>query len=164
MAKLIYPLQQVLEVKEKRVEDAEKVMKEKKALLQQEEEKLAKVEAERDQVKKHYQDKLTQFRALLDEGTTSPKIQQTKAYIKIVAEKLVIEEKKVRDQQEQVKTAQKNLDQAVEHLRIKRQEVDKLVIHKKDWEKVLKREMEIAEGNEQDEMGSLVHQSNLRRS
>ncbi len=163
MAKPIYPLEQVLEVKQRRVSDAEKIVVEKKEALQKEEKKLADIEAERDKVKNHYQDKLTQFRVMLDGGTTSPKIQQTKAYIKIVAEKLVVEEKKVKDQKEQVKTAQKNLDQAIEHLRIKRQEVDKLLIHKKDWQKMIQKELDIIEGNEQDEMGFLVHLSNTRK-
>jgi len=163
MAKIVYPLQQVLEVKERRVTDAERVVSEKKGILQQEEKKLAEREAERDKVKTHYQDKLTQFREMLDAGTTSPKIQQSKAYVKIVVEKLVVEEKKVKDQQEHVKTAQKNLDQAIQHLRIKRQEVDKLLIHKKDWEKIIRKEQDILEGIEQDEMGFLVHLSNARK-
>jgi len=164
MPKVLYPLQQVLEVKEKRVKDAEKLVKDKKELLQKEEEKLATVKAERDKVKTHYQDKLTQFRLLLDTGTTSPKIQQTKAYIKIVAEKLVVEEKKVKEQQEKVKNAQKAVEEAVEQLKLKRQEVDKLLIHKKDWEKAIRKELEIKERNEQDEMGSLIHLSNQRKS
>lgn len=163
MAKVIYPLQQVLEVKERRVSEAEKVVKEKKEALETEQKKLEERETERDKVKSHYNDKLAQLRQILDEGTTSPKIQQTKAYIKIVAEKLVVEEKKVSDQKEQVKTAQKNLDQAVENLRLKRQEVDKLLIHKKDWQKMMDKEMQIIEGNEQDEMGFIIHLTNTRK-
>lgn len=163
MSKIIYPLKQVLEVKERRVDEAEKVVKEKQEALKKEETKLAECEAARDKVKSHYQDKLQQFRQMLDEGTTSPKIQQTKAYIKIVEEKLKVEEKKVKDQQEQVKIAKKNLDQAIEHLRIKRQEVDKLLIHKKDWERMMRKELEIIEGREQDELGFLTHLSNSRK-
>lgn len=163
MNKVIYPLKEVLEVKQRRVEDAEKVVKEKQQALKIEEGKLAEREAERDKVKNHYQEKLIQFRKMMDEGTTSPKIQQTKAYLKVVVEKLTIEEKKVKDQQEQVKIAKKNLDQAIEHLRVKRQEVDKLLIHKKDWEQMMRKELEIIEGREQDELGFLVHLSNARK-
>lgn len=164
MKKEVYPLAQVLEVKQRRVEEAEKVVKEKQLALKKEEEKLAEREAERDKVKQHYQDKLTQLRQILDEGTTSPKIQQMKDYLKVVDEKLKVEEKKVKDQQEQVKAAQKNLDQAMEQLRIKRQEVDKLLIHQKDWERTMRRELEIEEGREQDELGFLVHLSNARKN
>ncbi|MBA2368235.1 MAG: YscO family type III secretion system apparatus protein [Candidatus Protochlamydia sp.] len=160
---IVYPLKQIIEVKQKRVDDAEKVVKEKQAALEAEQEKLRQREVERDKVKKHYQDKLNQLREILDSETTSPKILQMKVYIKIVDEKLKVEEKKVKDQKDQVNTAQKNLDQAKENLRIKRQEVDKLLNHKKDWEKEMRKELAIIEGREQDELGSMIYTSNKRR-
>lgn len=163
MGKVVYPLAQVIDVKQRRVEEAEKVVKEKQMLLDKEKEKLAQREAERDKVKEHKQDKLKQLRETLDSGSTSPKIQQMKVYLKVVEEKLKIEEKKVKDQQEQVNIAQKNLDQAREDLRKKRQEVDKLQSHRKDWEKEMRKELEIIEGREQDELGSIVHLTHHRR-
>lgn len=156
---IVYPLKQVLEVKQKRVTEAEKVVQEKKIALEKEQEKLAQREAERDKVKNHKLDKLKQLRDTLDHESTSPKIQQMKVYLKIVDEKLLIEEKKVKDQQEQVKLAEKNLEQAREELRRKRQEVDKLLTHKKDWEKETRKELEIIEGREQDELGSIIYVS-----
>lgn len=159
----VYPLKQILEVKQKRVEDAEKVVKEKQLALEKEEQKLKEKEAERDKVKTHKADKLSQLRQILDEGTTSPKIQQMKAYLKTVDEKLLIEEKKVKDQKEMVVTAEKNLKEAKENLRIKRQEVDKLLMHKKDWEKEMYKALQIIEGREQDELGSVIHDTNQRR-
>ena len=141
-AKTVYPLLQILEVKQRRVEDAEKVVKEKQAILDKEKEKLAEREKERDKVKKHRVEKLEQLRAILDKGTTSPKIQQMKQYLKVVDEKLAIEEKKVKDQQNQVTLAEKNLNQAKEDLKIKRQEVDKLLFHRKDWEKEKRKALE----------------------
>lgn len=163
MAKIVYPLQQVLQVKERRVEEAERVVVEKIAALRKEEEILAKKEEEREAVRKHMQDKLDQMRNEMDQGTTSPKIQQMKAYLKVVQEKLKVEDKKVADQKEQVKIAEKNLEIAKEDLRRKRQEVDKLVTHRKDWMLEMKKEEEIIEGREQDELGSvtfLMHQKN----
>lgn len=163
MKRPIYPLHQVLEVKNKRVEDAEKVVQEKQAILKTEKEKLAQREAERDKVKVHYQAKLTQLRAEFDQGTTSPKIVQMKAYLKIVKEKLVVEEKKVTDQKEQVRLAEDNLEKAKKDLQKKRLEVDKLLTHKKDWELNLRKEMEIMEGREQDELGNTMFSLNERR-
>lgn len=155
--KIVYPLKQIIEVKQKRVEDAEKVVLEKRQALQKEEEKLAQREAERDKVKKHQQDKLKQLRDTLDHSMTSPKVQQMKAYLKVVDEKLKVEEKKVKDQKEQVNIATKNLEQAQEDLKKKRQEVDKLMTHRKDWEKEMQKEMEIVEGREQDELGTIIY-------
>ena len=164
MSPIVYPLRQVLEVKQRRVEDAEKVVKQKKELLEKEEQKLKERELERDKVKHHYQEKLRQLREEMDHESTSPKLQQMKIYIKIVEEKLKVEEKKVRDQQEAVKVAQKNLDQAKEDLRVKRQEVDKLQTHRKDWEKERRKELEIIEEREQDELGSIIFISRHRRN
>lgn len=163
MNQIVYPLKQVIEVKQRRVEDAEKNVKQKQLLLEQEERKLKERQAERDKVKQHYKEKLAQLRETMDHETTSPKLQQMKVYIKIVDEKLKIEEKKVRDQQALVDTAQKNLDQAKEDLRVKRQEVDKLQNHRKDWEKERRKELEIIEGREQDELGSIIFTSRQRR-
>jgi flagellar biosynthesis chaperone FliJ len=163
MAKIVYPLKQVLEVKQRRVEDAEKVVSEKKLTLEKELEKLAQREADRDKVKTHMKDKLTQLRGMMDEGTTSPKIQQAKAYLKVVQGKLIVEEKKVKEQQDQVTLAEKNLELAREELRRKRQEVDKLHTHQKDWEKEMQKERDVIEGREQDELGNIIFTSRNRR-
>lgn len=163
MAKPDYPLKQVLEVKHKRVEDAEKVVKDKIELLKKEQEKLARAEAERDKVKKHYAEKLLQMREEMDQGTTSPKIQQMKAYLKVVQERLKAEDKKVKDQQDQVDIAEKNLEFARQDLARKRQEVDKLVTHEKDWQLELRKEMEVIEGREMDELGNVIFITNKRK-
>jgi flagellar biosynthesis chaperone FliJ len=154
---LIYPLKQVLEVKKKRVEEAEKVVKEKREALEKEQEKLKQREEERDKVKAHHQAKLTQLREELDRGTTTDKIQQMKAYIKVVKENLKNEEKKVKEQQEQVVLAEKNLQMAIHELVMKRLEVDKIELHKKDWFKEQNRELEIKEENEFNEQGSVIY-------
>lgn len=159
----VYPLKQIIDVKQRRVEEAEKVVLEKKNALEKEKQKLAEREAEHKKVKDHKDDKLKQLRETMDEGTTSPKIQQMKVYLKVVDEKLKVEEKKVKDQKEQVKIAEKNLEEAKQDLQRKRQEVDKLLIHKKDWEKEMKREFEIVEGREQDELGSMIHTIHHRK-
>lgn len=157
MDKVIYPLKQVIEVKQRRVEEAEKVVKARQLALETEQKKLEERIAARDKVKDHKQDKLRQLRETLDEGTTSPKIQQMKVYLKVVDEKLKGEEKKVKDQEQQVAIAEKNLEQAKQDLRLKRQEVDKLVMHQKDWLKEQLRERQIIEGREQDELGTVIH-------
>lgn len=163
MPKTAYPLKQVIDVKKRRVEAAEKVVNEKRQELEQEEEKLKKREQERDQVRNHHNAKLKQMRDEMDHGTTSPKIQQMKAYLKVVKDKLKTEEKKVQDQKEQVKIAEQNLQQAKDDLKRKRLEVDKLLTHKGDWEKEMQKEEDIIEGREQDEVGTMVFMSNRRK-
>jgi flagellar biosynthesis chaperone FliJ len=158
-----YPLRQVLEVKQKRVEDAEKVVKEKRAALEREKEKLKEREADRDKVVAHYTAKLMQLRQILDEGTTTDKIMQMKAYLKVAKERVKTEEKKVKDQKDQVELAAKNLQVAEQELRLKRQEVDKLQTHRLDWLKELHKEEEIIEAREQDEIGNIIFSTHRRR-
>lgn len=160
---IVYPLKEVLEVKHRRVEQAEKVVAEKKQALQVERDKLAQREAERDKMLQHNNDKLKQMRAAMDGGTTSPEILQMRAYLKVVKEKLKIEEKKVKDQKEQVDLAEKNLTVAEAELRARRTDVDKLKSHRVDWEKEMRRENDIIEGREQDELGSITFSTNKRK-
>jgi flagellar biosynthesis chaperone FliJ len=164
MNQVIYPLKQIIEIKQRRVDEAEKIVKEKHLALTKEKQKLAEREAERDKVKNHKKDKLKQLRDTMDQGTTSSKIQQMKVYLKLVDEKLQIEEKKVKEQKEQVTIAEKNLEQAKLDLKRKRQEVDKLLIHQKDWEREKQKELAILEGREQDELGSVIYTIHHRKS
>ncbi len=159
---LAYPLEQIIKVKQNRVEEQEKVVQAKQAALEKEKQKLKEREAERDKAKQHQMDKLTQLRNEMDQGTTSDKIQQMKDYLNVAKEKVRIEEKKVKDQADQVELADKALKAAQEELRIKRQEVDKLQNHKKDWLKEMRKELEIIEGREQDELGSTTYLSHKR--
>jgi flagellar biosynthesis chaperone FliJ len=162
-ANLVYPLWQIIEVKQRRVEDAEKVVIEKKLALEKEEKILKEKEAERDKAQNHHDDKLKQLRDELDGGTTSPKVQQMKAYLKVVKERVAQEEKKVKDQKQQVENAEKNLETAKNDLAIKRLEVDKLKTHRSDWIKEMRKEQEIIEGREQDELGSVIFTTRSRK-
>lgn len=156
MAQIVYPLEEVLDVKRRRVEEAEKQLSKKIAALEVEQKKLEECQEARDKVKNHLIDKMVKLRKILDEGTTSPKIEEMKVYIKVVKERLQTEEKKVEEQKKQVATAEKNVEIAREELKRKRQEVDKLEMHRVDWWKEMNKELEILEGREQDEMGSVI--------
>ena len=152
-----YPLTEVLTVKHRRVEVAENVLKEKKKLLEIEQKKLEEREAERDKVKAHLKAKVDQLRQLLDEGTTSDKIDQGKIYIKVVQERLAAEEKKVRDQKQQVDLAQKNVDIARNQLKDRERERDKIITHKQEWTKEMVKECQVLETRAEDEVGSMMH-------
>jgi len=152
-----YPLAQVASIKKRRLDEAEKVLKEKKQLLVKEEEKLALAEQKRDEVKEHKTAKLSQLREKLDEGTTSDKIQQMRQYLKIVEEKLKVEETKVKEQKKQVELAEKQVDLARQDLFKKQKDVEKLSLHHKEWEKEVAHETTRQAAVETDELGSSMH-------
>ncbi len=153
-----YPLQELVYIKQKKLDEAEKVLKEKKELLTKEEQKLKELEEARNKVKEHREDKLTQLRAELDTGTTSPKIQQMKSYLKVVEEELRQKQVKVVEQQKAVDAATKAVEIARQDLIKKQQDVEKLKTHKKEWEKQQLAEIEQKESLESDEIGSVLHQ------
>jgi flagellar biosynthesis chaperone FliJ len=161
--KIKYPLEQVLAVKRDRVEKAERVVEEKKRALNVEQEKLKKVEAERDVVLNHHNAKLAQLRKALDEGTYSDEVIQMKAYLKVVKEKLVKEQEKVKVQKEQVRIAEKNLEDARRDLKKKRLEEEKIHLHKEQWLKEMKAEHAKLEAKEQDEIGQVLYESKRRK-
>lgn len=163
MAKIEYPLAQVLLVKKDRVQKAEKLVDERKRALAVEEEKLKKVEAERDAVLKHHNDKLTQLRKALDEGTTSEEVIQMKAYLKVVKEKLKKEEEKVKKQKELVRQAAQKLEEAKIDLKRRRVEEEKIDLHKKEWEKETRAEMDKKEAKEQDEIGQVLYEAHRKK-
>ena len=164
VSELTYPLQQIIEVKERRVDTAEKLLKKKRELLQAEQTKLDKALDEKQKVQTHYDNKLQQLRETLDEGTTSEKVEIMKNYLDVVKEKLIKEGKKVEAQQKEVTKAKQAVEEAHKDLKKKRQEVDNLETHKKEWTKEAKRELERKEEIEQDELGSIMYLNRKRKS
>lgn len=158
-----YPLEQVLEVKKDRVEKAEKVVREKKRLLEVEKEKLERVEKERDLVLHHHNEKLSQIREALDEGTTSDKVIGMKSYLKVVKEKLVKEEIKVKDQKKNVEQAEEQLETAKKEWQKRRIEAEKIELHKQEWLKGITKELEREEAKEYDELGTTLHLSKKKQ-
>ncbi len=156
MKKPEYPLLAVLEIKRKRVDQAQKVVKEKTEALHKEENVLRKVEEARDKVLNHRDDKKNQMNDTIDAGTTAPEILAMKRYLDIVQEKLAAEEVKVKQQMEIVEQAKKELIAAQEALKEKRKEVEKLEKHQETWEKEARIEMAKAETKEQDELGEMM--------
>lgn len=157
MEKEVYPLAQVLEVKERRVKQQEKLLAEKKEQLKREEKKLEEAKEARKKVQDHFDDKMAQLRQKMDEGGISPDYQQMKVYLEVVKERLLAEDKKVEAQKQQVQLAEKAVQEAYELLKQRRKEVDKIETHRKDWMQEQRFLIELEEANEQDEMGSIIY-------
>ncbi len=150
-------MEQLALIKTKRLEEAEKIFQEKKALLTKEEEQLKVVEKDRDKVKAHKEAKLAQLRNELDTGSTTGKIQQMKQYLKDVNEKLAQKELKVKEQKKKVEAAEVAVEEARKVMRQKQQDVEKMQIHRKEWEKEKKVYLEHLDALETDEIGTTIH-------
>jgi len=151
---LKYPLEQLMTIKKNRYDQAVKMLEEKKALLIQEQERLKEEEARRDKVLKHKNDKLTQMREEMDQGTTSDKIKQMKRYLEVVDEDMTKAQKKVDDQTQKVEVAENQVEAARAELFAREKDLEKLKTHKKEWEKEVKYWSEKKEASAQDELGA----------
>ena len=151
-----YPLEQMVTIKKNRFDAAVKTLEEKKALLEKAYELLYDLTQEKDKVLAHKMAKLTQLREDLDHGDIE-KVKQDKAYLKIVEENLAEKEKKVAAQQKIVDAAQKQVDIATDDLFQKKRDLEKLELHKKEWEKEERYVLLQKEGVEHDEQGSSTH-------
>lgn len=152
-----YPLEQLAMIKQKKLDEAERELNEKKKALNKEKEKLKKVEKIRDTAKEHKDDKLQQLRDELDAGTTSDVIQRMKRYLKVVDEDLLAKQQKVTEQKKHVAAAKKQLEEARIVFFQRQKDVEKLKMHRKEWEQ----EMRIVLAHEEevvtDEIGSSMH-------
>ncbi len=158
-----YPLEQLVEIKQKRVDDAEKLLVEKKELLAKEEKKL---QACIDKVKatqKHYNEKLDDFYSSFEgEGTTSSKVNRIKDHLKATLEKLAEEKKAVEKQRAVRDEAQKAVDEAKALLDQRRIDLQKLTEHRKVWQKEDLKEKNRLAIIEHDELGSAIHSQRKR--
>jgi hypothetical protein len=149
-----YPLEQVILIKKNRFDQAVKTLEVKKEILEKAYEKLFDVTQIFDEVAKHKKAKLDQLREALDAGTSTDKIQQMKAYLKIVDEDLKVKKKAVDTQQKAVDAAQAQVDLATDDLFQKKKDLEKLEIHKKEWGKETQHLLVRKEEAEHDEQGS----------
>ncbi len=155
--KIRYPLEQVALIKARRLEESEKVLKAKKEALVKEEEKLDLLEKEKEKVKHHKQLKLEQLRNELDSESTTLKIQQMKQYLKVVDEQLKQKEAKVKEQQKKVDAAAVAVEEARKDMFQKQHDVEKIQIHRQEWEKEKKDYLEHLDAIETDELGTTSH-------
>ena len=153
-----YPLEQVALIKQKRLEEAEKLLKEKKEILEKEKEKLSEAKKKLANVKKLKEDKMREYFKEMEKGTTSDKIKLHETYIKdVVDEQLKSEKKKVADQKEEVKKAEEALEAARKDRLQKNQEMEKMRLHRKEWEKEVALEEMRQDVIDNDELGSNIH-------
>lgn len=158
----LYPLEEVLSIKKNRFDKAVKVLEEKKEALEKAYEALFDVTEIFNAAQNHKEKKLTQLRNEMDEGTTTDKIQQMKAYLKVVDEDLLEKKRKVDQQQKKVDAAQVEVDKATDDLFQKKKDVEKIELHKKEWMKGARYELERKEGIEHDEQGSHMYSHKKR--
>jgi flagellar biosynthesis chaperone FliJ len=152
MSEKNYPLVEVIAIKRRRLEEAEKNLRDKKAILEQENLKLEKLQKELDEAKKIYDTYMVKLRAAMDEGEPSYKIDQHKIHLRDLKDKYFVIQKKVDDQKKVVKKAEDAVEEARTLYMQKEKEVEKLKLHKTEWLKALEKEEQRQEEIKMDEI------------
>lgn len=153
-----YPLEQLASIKKKRFDEAVKVLEEKKTILEKAYEKLYTATENYNKVFEHKTSKLEQLRKAMDEGESSTKIISMRHYLKEVDEKLIEKKQAMTAAQKAVDQAQQAVDAATDDLFQKKKEVEKLEIHKQEWLKEMRQQVERKESIEHDEQGAATHE------
>lgn len=158
MKKPKYPLEEIEQIKKKRLEEAEKSLQEKKQFLEKEQKKLDQYTKDLELIKQHKIDKIRQMMDEMEKGTTSDQIMIKERYLKVVVEeKLKREHAKVVEQQKEVNKAVDEVEKARVLLEQRRQDVEKLRLHREDWEVEMRRLEAAEENKETDEIGTTMH-------
>ncbi len=158
-----YPLEQLQLIKKRRLEEAERLLKQKKEELAQEQKKLKTLEEERNITKKHRLEKLEQLREDMDAGAGAVKIEIAKKYLETVDVELEKKERAVKEQVKRVEHAEKAVEDARKDMLQKQQDVEKLKEHKIEWKKEARAEEQQKENVLSDELGTATYNLRKRR-
>ncbi|MCH9621316.1 MAG: hypothetical protein S4CHLAM20_07350 [Chlamydiia bacterium] len=164
MKKRKYPLSQIAEIKKRRLEEAEKILKARREALDAAKEDLATKRKTLNATQKVKLEMLEKHYAKIKEGTTSDILERHDTYMKEVMNVKLSEEKKaVDDQKKVVREAEKALEDArIERLK-KNQELEKIHMHKKEWTKEVQKEIDSEEAGVSDELGTSMHARKMKK-
>lgn len=153
-----YRLQPVLDIREKKEEEAKIALASSQTKLQQEMEKEKLLKEEQQTIQQAQQKVYQQMSNKLSQG--SMKIQELQLYQNykkgLINEELKVVEK-ITQQQQEIKKAQLNVNSARQKLIDACKERQIIEKHKENWLQKVKKEQEQKEQKEQDELGNVLY-------
>ena len=164
MKKKEYPLKEIIEIKKRRLEEAEKILRQKQDALVEAEKNLtekkkllnASEKVKLEMIEKHYKK--------IENGTTADVMERHNHYIQeVINVKIAEEKKKVEAQKKVVQEAHVALDKARAERLEKHKDLEKIHTHEKEWSKEAKKELEIFEAIVEDEIGTIIHGKQSRK-
>ena len=152
-----YRLQIVLEKRQKAKEDAEKALGEARKALEAEKEKEAVCLQEVVAAKQRKENaKLDLNQKMLEGKLSIEKIRMGKDHLKSLDFEIKKAEQKLEEQRGKVKQAESFLEQRRTELIEKTKDFQAIEKHKEKWAENVKKEMDTAEQNEQEEIGNVL--------
>jgi len=166
MAAPKYRLQIILDKRKKTKEDAEKLLAEAQKALEAERTKEEQcVQGVKDAKQRKEDAKVELNKKILEGELSIEKIRMGKDHLKSLDFEIIKAEEKLEQQRERVKEAEAFLEQRRSELIEKTKDFQAIEKHKEKWAQNLKKEIEAAEQNEQEEVGNVLFvQRKLRDS
>ena len=93
----------------------------------------------------------------MDAGEPSQKIDQHKLHLKELKERYLLAQKNVENQKKVVKTAEEAVEVARADYQLKEKEVEKLHIHKSEWNQAMKLEEQRGEDIKMDDISNATY-------
>ena len=158
-----YRLQPVFDMKEKKKKDAEKALAETRKELLKQQKLLSDREQEwRNAIEKR-QTYTAEFLAKMEKGMEQVRISQGKAYIEVLKQNIELAKKKVEEQKKVVHQWEKKVEAAVAKVMETTKDWKVIEKHKENWLETAKRESEMKEDKEQEEVAQSLYEQVRRR-
>ena len=152
-----YRLQIVLDKRQKAKEDAEKALGEAQKALEVEKQKEAQCVQDVADAKQRKEDaKIELNKKILDGKLSIEKIRMGKDHLKSLDFEIKKAEQKLEEQRVRVKEAELFLEQRRNELLEKTKDFQAIEKHKEKWKENIKKEIDNAEQNEQEEIGNVL--------
>ena len=152
-----YPLHNLLQVKQHRLQSAERNLAQANRLLEEQKHTLTELEREKLRIEEHRLTHLEELRNKLDSGTTTHVIEQLKSYLDVVVEQLSDKQLAVDRQKQKVEQALERVRFAERRLAMQQKEMEKMNTHQHIWKKAANEQLLAEEALEHDELGNSQH-------
>lgn len=156
-----YRLQVLLTLKERAKRQAEIDLARAIKKLEEEKKKLEELEDEKKKLLERIESERQEMREKVGGGEALVKDPQVHLnFIRKLKEDLEELERKIEDQKEQVRLAERGVQRARSDYILAAQEMDVMQKHKELWEKKLRKELNAADNKMMNELGNVIHQMN----
>lgn len=160
-----YRLTVLVIIKERAKKDAEVALAKALKELEEEKEKLKKLTQEKKKIEDHIEKERMEMSLRVARGDALVKDPQIRlSFIRKLKEDLEDVEKKIEEQKEEIKRAERKLQRCRNQYIIAAQELNTMERHRELWEKKQKRALNAEENKQMNELGNVIHQLHQRAS
>ncbi len=156
-----YRLQVLLVIKERAKRAAEIALAKAFKKLEEEKQKLKELEDEKLKLEERIEHEFSEMRAKVNSGDAKMKDPQVHLnFIRKLKEDLEELDKRIEDQKEQIRLAEKHVQRCRADYMLAAQEMDVMKKHKELWEKKLQNQLNATDNKMMNELGNVIHQMN----